>query len=504
VAVVHDVPYMFSQAYWNDESWVAVTTRFPLSDLAQTTSSTPIGFSFLVRLLTIGRSQSARVLVLAFAGMAVIVAYWFARRLEWKSPQSSVLAAALAACGVLVVPAMLLQDDLKQYAADACMSLVILAVLSRLERQWSYGGLAALSVALWGGMFFSHTAAFVGAVAWLAVCLVQLARRRWRRLLAAALFAAASAGLAIGVYELFDVRAVVPGLTDFWHSFYLTPHDGWLAAYYFVTRTGTLIRIYFGLGPVWLAIPLVVAGLVTLFRLGRPATATAVVLLWPEMLGLSALKRYPFLELRTSTFLIVITVVVAAIGVAGICSVLRTLLRRGRVAQIAVFAVSGCALAFFTLHAWPFVRNQNSIPFSPIRIQTQYIGAHAGPKDPIVLSANSNWGFAYYWTHGQPGVRVNQANLQRYQADFPGQGRIVVTPNRTLGAIQTAIATAVNKAPNSGCPRVWLVLTQLDAVEKAGFPQAIRNLHLHSVGLPNGVVYIQLGPPSCQPARRAS
>jgi hypothetical protein len=504
VVAVHDVAYMFSQPYWNDESWVAVTVRYPLSDLAETTSSTPIGFALLVRLLTFGRSQSARVLVLAFAAIAVMVAYWLARRVGWKNQESSVIAAVLAASGVLLVPAMLLQDDLKQYPADACMSLVILALLSRLERQWSRAGLAALSVALWGGMFLSHTVAFVGAVAWLALCLVQLARRRWRRLLEAAIFAGASAGLAVGVYELFDARAVVPGLTDFWHAFYLTPHDGWLSGYYFVTRTATLIRIYFGLGPVWLAIPLVVAGAVTMFRLGRPAAAVAVVLLWPEMLVLSAVKKYPFLELRTSVFLIVITVVVAAIGVGGICSVLRTLLRRGWTARVVVYAACACALALFTLHAWPYVRNQNSIPFSPIRSATQYVDAHAGAKDPIVLSANSNWGFAYYWPHGQPDVRIDMANLQRYQAGFPGQLRIVVTPNRTLGAIQTAISTAVSRAPKGGCPRVWLVQTQVNAAEKAAFPQAIRNLHLHGVGVGNGVAYIQLGPPSCLLTRPAS
>src|SRR5215470_6638881 len=53
VLVVHDVGYLLRQPYWNDESWVAVTTRFPLTDLRATTSSTPIGWSVLLRLFTV-------------------------------------------------------------------------------------------------------------------------------------------------------------------------------------------------------------------------------------------------------------------------------------------------------------------------------------------------------------------------------------------------------------------------------------------------------------------
>lgn len=79
---------------------------------------------------------------------------------------------------------------------------------------------------------------------------------------------------------------------------------------------------YFGLGPEWLVIALFAGGLVTLVRLGRPATALTALALWPEMALLAALHKYPFLDLRTSTFLLVSTVVVAAVGVAGGCSLL--------------------------------------------------------------------------------------------------------------------------------------------------------------------------------------
>ena len=42
---------MVRHLFWSHEAWVAVTTRFPLSQLPATTSSTPIGWSVLVRTL---------------------------------------------------------------------------------------------------------------------------------------------------------------------------------------------------------------------------------------------------------------------------------------------------------------------------------------------------------------------------------------------------------------------------------------------------------------------
>ena len=57
VLLVHDVEYMLRQSFWTDEAWVAVTTRFPLSQLPVTTSSTPIGWSVLVRLVTVSGTR---------------------------------------------------------------------------------------------------------------------------------------------------------------------------------------------------------------------------------------------------------------------------------------------------------------------------------------------------------------------------------------------------------------------------------------------------------------
>jgi hypothetical protein len=496
VLVFHDVGYLLSQSYWNDESWVAVTTRFPLTQLPAVTSSTPIGWSFLLRFFTFGHGQSGRLLPLAFAAVAAIPAYWLARRLNWKDSAAAIVAGALAAAAVLLVPAMLVRDDLKQYTADACMALVILAATARLERQWSRRGLVLLSVAAWGGMLLSDAAAFTGVAALGAVCLLQLLRRDWRRLAEAAVAAVATALLVLGVYKLFVARSVVPGLTRYWQGFYVPTGNGAAASARFVVHMFEVDRSYFGLGPSWLAIPLVLAGLVTIGRLGRPATAVAIAALWPEMLILGALRRYPFLDLRTSTFLITITAVVAAIGVAGICALVRAWLRGGQLATVVAVGLAAVALTGFGLAAGPYLRS-HLILSEPIRQQTQYVAAHAAPADLILVSANANWGFAYYWPHGTPATRNDPSNLQLYQAVFPAQPRIIVVRERDFAQVKASVAQAMGMIRPGTCRRIWLVRIQETTAEISAWADVLRSYGLIPRNGPDGVASVQVGPATC-------
>jgi hypothetical protein len=505
VLVVHDVGYLLSQPYWNDEAWVAVTTRFPLSQLPALTSSTPIGWSFLLRLVTFGHGQSGRLLPLAFAAAAVAPGYWLARRLAWPRTSSAVAAGVLAGAAVLLVPAMLVRDDLKQYTADAFFGLLVLATASRLEREWSRRGLLLLSVTVWGGLLFSDAAAFVGAAVLAAIALVQLARRAWRRLAETAVTGFGTALLGLAVYELCYARAVVPGLVAYWQGYYFPVHAGLRTAYLFITHRFDAYHGYFGLGPAWLAIPLVIAGLVTIARLGRPATAVAIAALWPEMLALSALKKYPFLDLRTSTFLIAITVVTAAIGVAGIGTALAAWLRSRAVAAGVSAVLAAVALVLFAVGVAPYVRS-HEIPSEDIRQQTDYVAAHAAPPDPIVVSSNSNWGFAYYWPHGQPAHRADPANLQEYQAYFPAQPRIIVAANRDVAAIRAAMQEALARVRPGTCTRIWLVRTHVNTAEHAAWIRVLAGLRLTPHVVPDGAAYIERGPRTCsgteQPTHR--
>lgn len=466
VLVVHDVGYLLRQPFWYDESWVAVTSRFPLSQLPATTDAAPVGWAFLVRLFTVSGEQTSRLLPLAFAGAAVVIAYWFGRRLGWRRTPACVLGGILAGTAVLLVPAMLVRDDLKQYTADACLALLVLALTSRLERRWSKAGLAALSAAVWGGMVFSDAAAFAGAAAFAALCVIQLARRAWRRLAESAVAGTATAVLMLGVYQAFDARAVVPGLTATWSRDFPPVGGGLPGCISFAASRFDSVGAYFGLGPAWLALPLVLAGLVTIARLGRPSTALAIAVLWPEMFVIAAVHKYPFLDLRTSTFLFAVTAAVAAIGVAGACSLLQSRLRGTLAAGLAALA-----LAAFTVTVQPSIRGHH-IKFEYMRDQTLYVARHASPSDVILVDALTSFGFAYYWPHGTPARRADASVLQGYVPYFPGDPNIVVARGEDFKEVSAALSDAF--AREHVHRRIWFVRRRLIRAEDPGWIKARR------------------------------
>ena len=473
VLVVHDVPYILTTSYWNDESWVAITTKFPLPQLRAVVDSTPIGWAALLRVINMPGSQSGRLIPLAFAGAAAVTAYWFGRQLGWRQREAAIAAGALAATGALLVPSMLVRNDLKQYTADACMSLLALALTSRLEREWSRPRLAALSVAVWGGMLFSDAVAFIGVGAFIALCLVQLARRAWRRLAEAACVGAITAVLMVVVYKAFYAAAVTAGLvySPHFRYYYLPLRQGLHASLTFITASFSAVHNIFGLGPVWLALPLFVAGVVTVFWLDRPATAIALAALYPEMMAISAVHKYPFLDLRTSTFLFTITAVTAAIGVVGVCAALRPLLG-GWTGAVAV-AVALVAAGGFYLHNASYVRI-HSIPAEDERAQTLYVADHARPGDVILVNLSSNWGFAYYWPHGRPARRQDPYVAQEYEAYFPDQPRIVVAFNRSNSAVAAALSQALAQSRQRSCSPIWLIRTHVSTAEYAAWSAALQ------------------------------
>jgi len=487
VLVVHDVGYALGQPFWVDEAWVAVTTRFPLAQLPAITSSTPIGWSMVLRVFTVGGDQTSRLLPLAFAGAAVVVAYWFARGLGWRSRDASVIAALLSGFGVLLVPAMLVRNDLKQYTADAFMALLILAVTSRVERTWSRRRLIELSAVVSGGMFVSHTAVFVGAAAFGALCLVEFARRSWGRLVETVVAGAGAAVLMVGIYVAFDARSVVPGLTAYWSKYYLPLGDGVRASMHFVAARFDGGSRFFGLGPTWLMLTLLVVGLVTIFRLGRPATSLAVVALWPGLLVVSALKKYPFLDVRTSTFLFVVTVVVAAMGVAGLYAFFRPRLK-GAV-SIALVAL---AVGAFGINAHPYMRS-HSIGTENVRDQARYVAGNAAPDDVILVNLSSNWGFGYYWPIGHPSRVANDVVLQGYEAYFPDQQRIVVSRDRDVAAIAEALTEARTRASEHPGAQIWLIRTHVAAFEQESWETVLTEEGLTAVPVGNdGLSVVQV------------
>jgi hypothetical protein len=430
--------------------------------------------------------QTGRILPLAFAGLAVVLGYWFARRLPWGRREAATSAGLLGAMAALLVPSMLIRNDLKQYTADAALALAALIFTANVERDRSRRSLIVLSISVWGGMLLSHTMAFVGAAAFIAIVLVALVRRAWGTALESAIAGVLTAALMLVVYEVFDARAVIPALKTYWQNYYLPTGKGHSAAPHFLHLTLDELRPDFGLGPLWIVAMLFLAGLITLVVLGRPATALTALALWPEMIVLSAAKRYPFGDARTSTFLVVVTVVVAAIGVAGLGALLRRWGAFGLNQAVVMLAV-----ALFALQSHPYVRS-HLIPHDTVRDQANYVHAHAAPNDVVVVSMGATWNMADYWPTGHLQIETDPHLAQGLPA-LTDQPQIIDARDRTAPAVALAFDQALDRANARPGIRIWIIYGQPGLHEATYWAQAVQDhgLQLTPIG-PVGLTVVTL------------
>ncbi len=308
--ILHDVKTMLSAPYWLDEAWVALSVRFPLGDLPVTTSSSPLGWSLLLRLVP--DPDDLRLVTLAFQGLAVVAAYGLGRALRWSTPGRGVVAGAACAATVLLLPAQQVRHDLKQYTADAAVAVGVLALVAWVEQRWSRRRLNVLTAAVAAGMLVSHVTAIVAPCAFGGLLLVTAVRRQWLRLVEVAV-AGLNAGLVLtGVYFGISMQGRNVPMQQFWAGNFpgVTELPGYLAR-----QIDTLMPVVGAPGLVVVA--LLVAGTSTLRRRGRPAAAVAVMLLPVVATIVGVAKVYPLLELRTSHFLLVTAAAVAGSGSPG-------------------------------------------------------------------------------------------------------------------------------------------------------------------------------------------
>ncbi len=463
---VHDLSAILARPFWTDEAWVAVTARFPLSDLPSVASSTPFGWALLIRLFDDPGHQTMRLLPLGFAMLTVAAAYVLGRNLGWRDRRVAIGAGVLCAVGALTVPAMVGREDLKQYTADAFVAVCLMVALSALEREWTRRRLGALAAIAAVGMLLSHTTAFVAAAVLGAVFLTQLVRRAWPRL-AEITVTGLAAGIGMGiVYEVFDARAVIPGLTGYWDAFYVPFGKGFSASAHFLREHLHATTPFVGLGPSWLLILLCLLGVVALTRIERPITALAFVLLAPIMVVVSGLKKYPLLDLRTSTFLIVLMIMLAAVAVAWLCSLAaEAAAPLWRPRNLAAVAVGLAAAALFANNVSSTFRTNNSLPNEDVRTQALYVHKHLTANDIVVVNMNASWGFAYYWPQGTPAIRKTDGNLQSYVPVFPDQRQVVVADSRTADGVIPALDEAFQWQRQHPGGHIYLVRSHVNRVE---------------------------------------
>jgi hypothetical protein len=393
--------YMLGHPFWTDEAWVADSVRAPLGQVPLLTSSTPIGWTLLLRLVPpVGGPEHLRLLPLAFGVASVIPAWSLGRMLGGATPVYG-LAAALAAA---VVPGGLARHDLKAYTAEACLALVLVVAAARLEASWSRGRLAVFATCCVLAFPFSNAAPFVAAGLLGGLALASASRRAWRRLaeLTVVAVALAHGAFYMGVASAGDNAA----MRAYWSWRYIPFDRGVGAAAAFAAERFQAALHDLGLGPWPVAAALV-------------GVALAAPLIAVELVVAGALRRYPFLDQRTSLFVSTLWMVLAGIGIAWLA------VRLARWRPAVVLVVAGVVAVATVLVPTARTAAATPLPDADVHGVVRYVLDHREPGDVVVVSYHDSYSFAWYWPDRPVFVRTRAPTAVRFQVTYPPGGPVV-------------------------------------------------------------------------------
>jgi hypothetical protein len=473
---VRDPGYLLSRSFWLDEGWVVDSVRAPLHQLELVTSSTPIGWTLLLRLVPpVGGPERYRLLPLAFAALTALAAWRLGRLLParpgrgpgglepsprpgraWEPWLSGLTCGVAGAASVAVLD----HTWLKQYTAEAFVAVALALLLARVERAWSWRTLAVFAAAGVAGFLVSNTAPLVSAAGLGGLWLTTLAARRWSRLPA---LAATTVG--VGLADLVIYRALADNggtqvMRRYWRLRYLSLDDGVgeVAALIWRRLAGELGSL--GWGPWWLALALVGVGLVALWRAGLPAVALTLPAVAAELVVLGFAGLYPFLERRMAIFYAALLTVTAAAGLAALAHL--ALRHRGTVPV----AVAGLVVAAVALGPGWVRAGRGDIPGESIKDQVAGVLAQRRPGDAVLVTYAASFSFAYYWPDRPTFVPTTVPTAVTFMPTFPGRPELIVVHQpRSVRAMVDALGQGLRR----GRGRAWVVFgapVELSALER--------------------------------------
>jgi hypothetical protein len=454
--VAHPVSAVLARPYWLDEAWVAVLTRVPWSQMPSLSSSTPIGWLALLRLVPGGGLQRGRALVLGFSVAGVVAVYALVRSIDWPSTRVARVAAAATALVVCWVPLSLMRNDLKQYTADAFFAVVLLATGRTVERRpnpWSVAWLGAVAVL---ALPFSSVSAFVSIAVFAAVLgSASITRDRTRALATLAVGAAVACVFAV-YFAVILIPNDTPALRQWWAIWYLNGsrrqlvHETWDRLEH--------LRFALAMPPIVVVASFVLA-IVVLARRREYSLALALPVLWIELFLLGVAHRYPFLDLRTSHFALVPTIAVIAFGVVD-CLV--ALWHRHAAAALVTALVLTALFGSAVHRSW---RDANIVDENT-RTATRYVAQNLRPGDVVVVDWASNWGFSYYWPRNAVQTHRNKELSMGFTTTVRGLDNAVYVSDRLPDHVSAALQTALDRQRLTGLPgRLFIVrshMTQFD------------------------------------------
>jgi hypothetical protein len=447
LAVVARRPgYLFSHSFWLDEGWVADSVRAPFHQLRLLTSSTPIGWTLLLRLIPdVGPPERLRALPLAFGVLSVVPAYLLGRRLGRIAAVAAGLAAALA-------PTALRNHSLKQYSADAFVTLLLLWLTARLEAGWSRRRLAALCLVCCAAVLVSHASVFVSVAVLGALALWALVQRRWERLGWLLVLGLGVVVVEAAIYLAFAAPGDNASMRRVWADQMIPLERGLLPAAGLAADRFTDAFRGIGFGPWPLAVAVVTAGLVALWRARLPAVATAVGLLAAELVVAAVGQRYPLLDDRTSLFFTTLLTVCGAIGIAWVVS---WSARRPVALPLGVAVAVGAGVLLLPA---AYAGAMQPLPPSRVRQQVSYVLSHRQPGDVVVVGAAASFMFGYYWPERPSFAPTTVPTAVLFQVDYPGREDLVLLRRRRPPEL--ILATLHEAAARSRSGRVWVVLAE--------------------------------------------
>jgi hypothetical protein len=445
VLVVHYVPYLLRHPFWFDEAWVADIVRAPIGLTHSLAEATPLGWAYLLRLVPFGGPERLRLVPLAFTVLAAVAGYFLGRELHLDRFVTGILTGT----AVLLSPAMLVRADLKQYTAEAFACLVLWILVARIENEWRFRRLVAIAAVSSVGLLFADTVIFVGVAAMASLGLECLVRRRYRQLLD--VIAASTGMLIVGlaIYVTLIRPEITPLLANFWRQFYVPTASGH-AALSFVYEHLVMIAPYAGFRPLILDTFGALAGIAALIWLRRIALAALFPVTLAIVVAASAAGKYPFGELRTSTFWLVIPPVLMAVAVGAVGKL------AGRLDYRAPVLVAAAALALWVPATNAYVRS-HPLPQEDVQSQVSYLERHFRRGDVVLLTYNASYGFAYYYPPTPSFPRGDGSN--EHVVAYPSRPWIV-----TPGAYETGLAQARAKIaaePAAERGRIWIIRSGL-------------------------------------------
>ncbi len=284
------------------------------------------------------------------------------------------------------------------------------------------------------------------------------------------------AAIGLGSYLGFVVLPTLnPRLKAYWATQYLSG-----SPVHVVTATwNRLLRFTTELSmPLPMFIALFVVGILVLVKLRACALAIALSFLWIEMAVMGRLHKYPYLDLRTSHFLFVVSLVVVAIGAAGFLQWIAHVrgVFPGERGPVIAIAIGGVMALLFT---WSFARevDQLQIPNENVRAEVLAVADRRTADDVVLVNSSGTFGVGYYWPKGSIDFRKDTTG-QGFRPEVRGL-HAVYAHGRTyvdvLGALRTAVARWRAEGADS---RLFIVRTHVSSRENAAWKRAFEVLRL--------------------------